>query len=106
MLARIKPKQVRYIKLGRGGLWEIECIKNGIVRFGFGSANAERFPLCQSGNWDELKKSFLANGRDVGTAPRFTNETRLFFEDDGNILWVTFVGCLLYTSPSPRDRQK
>jgi hypothetical protein len=29
-------------------------------------------------------------------ATRFTNETRLFFEDDGTTLWITFVGERLY----------
>jgi hypothetical protein len=96
MPINIKPKQVRYIKLGRGGGWEQECIENGIIRFGFGSANAERFPLCQAGKWEQLTKSFLANGRDIGTATRFTNETRIFFEDDGSTLWITFVGERLY----------
>jgi hypothetical protein len=31
-----------------------------------------------------------------GTATRFTNEARLFFEDDGATLWITFVGEKLY----------
>ena len=50
VLAETHPAQVRYIKLGEGGHWEKECIEKGIVRFGFGSANAERFPLCRSGS--------------------------------------------------------
>src|ERR1700691_4170920 len=89
---KISPKQVRYIKLGRGGMWEAECVENGIVRFGFGSANRDRFPLCHAGKWGELTKSFLASARDRGTATRFPNETRLFFEDRGSTLWLTFVG--------------
>ena len=54
MTTAINPQRVRYIKLGTGGCWEKECRKKGIVRFGFGSCSAERFPLCQSGRWDEL----------------------------------------------------
>jgi hypothetical protein len=88
----IQPAMVRYIKLGREGGWEQECLKKGIVRFGFGSASDERFPLCQNGRWKDLAKSFLAEGKDKSTATRFTNESRIFFEDQGNTLWITFIG--------------
>lgn len=84
--------RVRYIKLGEGGSWEKECFEKGIIRFGFGSSNAERFPLCTAGRWNELTSTFIKEGKDKGTATRFTNETRLFFEDDGSILWITFMG--------------
>jgi hypothetical protein len=88
--------RVRYIKLGEHGSWERECLKNGILRFGFGSANSARFPFCIQGKWKELTASFIEEGKDKGTATRFTNETRLFFEDDGSILWITFMGECLY----------
>jgi hypothetical protein len=96
MTTAITPQRVRYIKLGTGGCWEKECRKKGIVRFGFGSCSAERFPLCQSGRWDELTRSFMAEGKTNGVATRFTNETRLSFEDDGTTLWITFMGETLY----------
>jgi len=67
-----------------------------VIRFGFGSATAERFPLCIAGKWEELTKSFLREGKDKGTATRFTNETKLFFEDMGSILWITFIEERLY----------
>lgn len=88
----VRPKCVRYIKLGRHGRWEKECLAKSIIRFGYGSHTEERFPLCKDGKWDDLTKSFIAAGKDQGTATRFTNETRQFFEDDGSILWLTFVG--------------
>jgi len=50
----IHPARVRYIKLGEKGRWEEGCINEGIIRFGFESASAERFPLCRAGKWDEL----------------------------------------------------
>jgi len=43
--AAIRPARARYIKLGTGGEWEAECIEKGIIRFGFGSARPDRFPL-------------------------------------------------------------
>src|ERR1700687_4348883 len=88
----IHPARVRYIKLGEGGSWEKECVDRGIIRFGFDSANQERFPLCRARQWTELTQALIAEGKSKGTATRFTNETRLFFEDDGSTLWITFVG--------------
>jgi hypothetical protein len=96
MTALINPARVRYIKLGERGRWEPDCIKGGIIRIGFGSAHPGRFGLCSTGHWDELAESFISEGKDKGTATRSTNELRLFFEDDGSILWITFVGERLY----------
>ncbi len=89
----IDPVRVRYIKLGTGGNWEKECAERGVIRFGFGSASSERFSLCRAHNWDDLQAAFLAESpENKGRATRFTNETRLFFEDQGSTLWLTFVG--------------
>lgn len=103
----IHPARVRYIKLGEGGRWERECIDNHIIRFGFGTADAEKFALCRAKKWDALRAFFTGEGRSKGTATRFTKETRLFFEDDGSTLWITFVGTRLYwgfLTPDPPER--
>jgi hypothetical protein len=88
----IQPKLVRYIKLGDAGRWERECIDNGIIRFGFGTNDDTKFDVCVRGAWDELTRLFLAEGKNQGTATRFTNESQKFFEDDGSTLWFTFKG--------------
>ena len=92
MPEQIKPCCVRYIKLGAGGVWEAECLERGIMRIDFGIENAERFDQCRTGRWNDLFESFIAEGTNKGTATRFTREVRLFFEDDGSTLWITFVG--------------
>lgn len=88
----IKPDRVRYIKLGHHGGWEMECLEKGVIRIGFGSADNRKFEACQSGRWDDIRDSYIAQGKDKGTATRFTKELRLFFEDDGSTLWITFMG--------------
>jgi len=93
---KVNPAHVRYIKLGESGNWEKECLEKNIIRIGFGSAQSRRFKLCQSGRWNDLAQSFIAEGKDKGTATRFTNELRFFFEDDGSMLWITFIGERLY----------
>ncbi|MHB9029635.1 MAG: restriction endonuclease, partial [Candidatus Latescibacterota bacterium] len=87
----INPSCVRYIKLGGGGSWEKECLNKGIIRIGFGSAGSKRFKQCNSGRWDKLTESFILEGKSKSIATRFTNELRLFFEDDGTTLWITFM---------------
>ena len=92
----ISPSRVRYIKLGEGGRWEKDCVDRGVLRIGFGTAESEQFKLCQARRWDEVSASFVTNGKTKGTATKFTNELRTFFDDNGSILWVTFVGERLY----------
>ncbi len=92
----ISPTRVRYIKLGRRGKWEKECLDKGIIRIGFGAEKPERFELCQSGRWRDLRESFIEEGKVKGTPKRSANELKYFFEDDGSILWITFVGERLY----------
>jgi hypothetical protein len=96
MTDQVAAAQVRYIKLGEHGRWEQECIKSGTIRMGFGTAQSERFGLCLTGQWSKVAESFVAEGKDKGTATRFANELRLFFDDDGSVLWITFVGERLY----------
>lgn len=88
----IHPSRVRYIKLGEGGRWEKSCVEKGVIRIGFGAAQPERLRLCEARRWSELMETFIAEGKDKGTATRSMNELRFFFEDDGSILWITFVG--------------
>jgi len=88
----ITAGRVRYIKLGAGGSWEEECLAQSYIRYGFNSGTAERYPICLKGDWDRLRDSFLAEGCNARTATNFTNETRFFFEDAGETLWITFVG--------------
>lgn len=87
----ISPRRVRYIKLGAGGEDEPECMRDGIIRLGFGTAKPARFDLCLKRQWRELKRSFLAEGKTPGTATNFTKQIRLFFDDDGTTLWLTFM---------------
>jgi hypothetical protein len=92
--SKISAERVRYIKLGKGGGWDEECFKKNIIRIGFGSARY--FDLCSSSRWDELGKRFETEGRGKGKIKENTNQVRTFFEDDGNILWITFSERLLW----------
>ena len=101
---KVSPSRVRYIKLGEGGRWESACIQRGVNRIGFGTEDPARFAFCETGQWDKLLTAFIADGRDKGTAKRFTTEVRRFFEDDGTILWITFHADALFWGMADRSR--
>ena len=43
-------------------------------------------------DWPGFAAMWRNQGRTSSVATRYTNETRLFAEDDGSILWITFSG--------------
>ena len=47
----IAPAAVRYIKLGRGGAWEQECVATSTMRMGFGTEDPTLFRLCHRRDW-------------------------------------------------------
>jgi hypothetical protein len=98
----IKPGRVRYVKLGEGGAWEQDCFARGVLRMGFGSDEDRGYALCRAGDWDGFASMWREEGKTAGVATRFANETKLFFEDDGSTLWITFSGQkLLWTMLVP-----
>jgi len=90
----INPKLANYIKLGKGGDWEQECIKESqTLRLGYREIPDE---LCRRGKWDEVQKILEGMRDDTGAATSAKNQVRAFYEADESILWVTFFGDRLY----------
>lgn len=90
----IKASQALYIKLGRGGAWERDCItRDQTLRLGYREASHD---LCLQGRWDEVLEELKAVRKDAGAATRDTNQIRLFYESDETVLWITFFGDRLY----------
>lgn len=81
---------VWYIKLGRGGSREQDCLTEGLIYFGTGSADPHRYALARAADWEAVRKTFRDAGHSEIVASQFTNNTRQFFEDDGSTLWFTF----------------
>lgn len=87
--------RVRYVKLGPKGCWEDEATENGLLLIDFDTGTPETYRMCREGQWPELARDW-ARSKSKGVATRFTNETRTYFEDQGEILWVTFAHDRLY----------
>jgi hypothetical protein len=90
----IDPTKALYIKLGRSGSWEKECLENGILRFGY---KETPFDAAVAGDWDAVWAAwFSMRKEDAGTATRDVTQIRNFFEADQDVLWTTFSGGLLW----------
>lgn len=90
----INPKIAYYIKLGRNGAYENDCLKIlHTVKIGY-----QKIPddLCRQGKWDEVQNIFQGISENVGTATKHKNQMRAFYESDEQVLWVTFFGDNLY----------
>jgi len=84
----ITTKNVLFIKLGKGGEFEKECINNGELKIGFKAAD---YQTCLNGDWEKITQHFIKSGKhDKKTASKFTGEVRYFFEEPEDTLWITF----------------
>jgi Restriction endonuclease len=83
----IKASEALYIKLGDGGKWERQCIRDGIIRFGYDDTPFEAAIL---GDRETVFKHWLAKRHDQGAATRDTNQILSYFGAGDDTLWITF----------------
>jgi hypothetical protein len=88
--------RIRYIKLGEGGKWAKDCFENNIIRLGYNSGSDEIYLNGINRKWEKIREYWLAEGKTQNTASSFSNQTREFFYDNGNTLWITFEDGFLY----------
>jgi hypothetical protein len=93
-LLKLRAARVRYIKLGEGGEWAEECIRDSTLRIGFWTET--HFSLCAAGQWAELAQAYERQHLAKSTVTRFVNEVRAVYEDPGETLWITFHNLRLY----------
>jgi len=89
----VTASSAHYIKLGRGGDWEQESIRDGVLRFGYREAPHE---LCVAGDWTGVWEAMNRVRGDAGTATRDVKQIKAYYETDETSLFVTFSGGLLY----------
>lgn len=85
----INPKNVYFIKLGKNGEWEKDCLEvSQTIRLGYHETPHE---FCIQGKWDKVQKIWQEKRDDAGAATRDKNQIRAFYESDQHVLWVTFL---------------
>jgi hypothetical protein len=88
-----QPREIRYIKLGRGNRWAEYAFANDVLPIGYpGLAHS----LCVEGRWDEVSDQLSAIGREKRGANQGTREIREFYELGPDTLWVTIAHGHLY----------
>lgn len=92
-MAAVTASSVYYIKLGRGGDWEAESIRDGVIRFGYREAPHE---LCTEGDWEGVREAMKLIRGDAGAATRDVKQIRAFYESGETAIFITFFGGLLY----------
>ena len=98
---KINPKNAYYVKLGRNGEWEKDCLEvSQTIKIGYREV-PDKF--CRQGNWDEVQKVMQNIRDDTGTATRDKNQVRTFYEASEQDLWITFFGDRLYWCFSKPD---
>lgn len=89
----IQASEVNFIKLGTGGEWEEECLRDGTLKFGY---RETPHGACLKGDWESVWKVWNELRGDGGTATRDTNQIRTFYEADKTSIFITFWGGLLH----------
>ena len=90
----INPTEVRFIKLGRGGMWEKECIEGSSPSVRFGFANPHHAD-CLRGDWGNLEQYWPQHKRPA-EATKIVNQTKDFYTLGTDALWITFYNRKLY----------
>lgn len=93
LVTTITAKEAYFIKLGRAGEWEAECLRQGTLRFGYRETPHE---LCLNGDWKAVQRFWKKRRGDDGTATRDMNQIRTFYESSSETPFITFSGGLLH----------
>ncbi len=95
-------KEIFFIRLGEGNKWWEECEKKKIIRLGYNSGSENIYEWAINRQWKEVNKHWKQTPKSDGTSrtnsecTSRTNQTKLFFNDDGKTLWITFLNNYLY----------
>jgi hypothetical protein len=89
----IEASEVYFIKLGRKGGWEDDCLRERVVKVGFHEANHE---TCKSGQWNRVFPKSFHRRFSSGTVTDFTRQIKAFYESGPDVLWITFFGNKLW----------
>lgn len=91
---KITPKQIRYIKLGDGGRWAEESLRDGTLSFGYHSISHD---ICEQKDWDKVW-GLLSMRKSKGAQTAGVTEVRTFYEAGEDCLWITFADGHLWWS--------
>jgi len=88
-MKKIKPKKILFIKLGRHGKFEKDCLeKSQTIRLGYREVDHK---LCVKGDWKSVRNFYLDKRHTKNSvASSHTNQIKQFYEEGEDTLWITF----------------
>lgn len=89
----VAATDVFYIKLGRGGEWETDCLTRGVLQFGYRETPHD---LCVDGAWDKVQEFWAHQRGNQGAATRDMTQIRTFYEAAESSIFITFANGLMY----------
>jgi Restriction endonuclease len=90
---RISPSDIRYIKLGKGGVYEEQCLAKGILRLGFHFTPHE---AALANDIETMRAAALDHRGNVQTSSSDARQVADFYALSANTLWITFINGRLY----------
>jgi len=81
-----RVEAVRYIKLGEGGKWAAEAIREGVIPFGYPEVHHR---VCATGDWTEVRSQVVLMGRKKAGVSQAVRELKDFYELGQDTLWFT-----------------
>lgn len=87
MTTLLEAPRALYIKLGEGGGWAADCIRDGVLRLGY---NHVPHAACLAGDWDTARAAAQTFSKGSGAATRHLNQVKEFYGADERVVWVTF----------------
>lgn len=93
-MPRLEATSTHYIKLGRGGEWEAEAIRDGVLRFGYRELPHD---LCIAGEWEAARNAWRAQrGGNEAVLTSDMNQVRTFYTAPETSVFITFHAGRMY----------
>lgn len=93
-MTRPPATSVHYIKLGEGGEWEEEALRDGVLRFGYADMPHE---LCLAGDWEAGRPFYeVVRSNKKGVVTGDLNQIRTFYTAPETSIFITFHHGALY----------
>jgi len=86
-------KRAFFIKLGRGGEWEAESIRRGILRFGWPDNPLED---VIEGNWEKIRRDLAVFAKNKGQLTNDVNRLKEIVGSTSSDVWITFHDSKMY----------
>ena len=87
-IGKLEPTNVLFIKLGKGGEFSADCIKDNYLKLNYHNVDHD---LCIRKDWESVYNFFIhKENATKSVATSHVNQIRQFYEEDINTLWITF----------------